>query len=280
MKKNRHYIQIFSAFLFNSYLLGFRDKTIFKGKTKMACVPILNCYSCPSALGACPIGALQASLGDINNKTAFYVLGTIMLFGILVGRLICGFLCLFGFIQDLLYKIPTKKISISAWLDKKLRFVKYIIFISFVIIFPMVLTNKYGLGAPYFCKLICPAGMLEGGIPLVLMSSTLKETIGFLYYWKFCILVFVVIISIFIYRPFCKYICPLGALYGLFNRFSFYRMEIDKNKCIDCKVCERNCRMQVKVLENINSAECIRCMECKNICPKGAIETNFFEKKL
>ncbi|WP_243008465.1 4Fe-4S binding protein [Hungatella hathewayi] len=189
MKKNRHYIQIFSAFLFNSYLLGFRDKTIFKGKTKMACVPILNCYSCPSALGACPIGALQASLGDINNKTAFYVLGTIMLFGILVGRLICGFLCLFGFIQDLLYKIPTKKISISAWLDKKLRFVKYIIFISFVIIFPMVLTNKYGLGAPYFCKLICPAGMLEGGIPLVLMSSTLKETIGFLYYWKFCILV-------------------------------------------------------------------------------------------
>ncbi|WP_434693652.1 4Fe-4S binding protein [Hungatella sp. SB206] len=91
---------------------------------------------------------------------------------------------------------------------------------------------------------------------------------------------FVVIISIFIYRPFCKYICPLGALYGLFNRFSFYRMEIDKNKCIDCKVCERNCRMQVKVLENINSAECIRCMECKNICPKGAIETNFFEKKL
>ena len=268
-------IQLCFAAVLNGYAAGFAKGKIFTGKTKGICIPVLNCYSCPGALGACPIGSAQAILGGKNHKLPYYVLGTLMLFGLLCGRLLCGFVCPFGFIQDLLSKIPVKKISLPKKLDKPLRFLKYIVLALTVIILPLVATDGFGMGVPYFCKYICPAGTLEGGLPLVIKNDFLRNTVGALFGWKVGVLIFILAASVFIRRFFCRYLCPLGAFYALFNRFSLYRLSLDKEKCIDCKKCESVCPMEVEVTKNINSAECIRCGKCKAACPTVSITTDF-----
>lgn len=273
--KFRRVIQIMSAVICNGFALGFKKGTIFQGKTKTMCVPVLNCYSCPGAVGACPIGSLQAVLGDRNHKFSFYVLGTMMLFGILFGRMICGLLCPFGFIQDLLYKIKVPKLTVPQTIDRKLRYLKYGILAGFVVIGPLVFVNAFGMGNPYFCKLICPAGTLEGGIPLVLSNAALKKTIGKLFFWKVSVLAAVILASVFTYRPFCKYLCPLGAFYALFNRFSFYQLTLDQEKCVGCGACERACKMNVRLTQGKDMSECIRCGDCRNACQKDAIKIGF-----
>ncbi|WP_411913849.1 4Fe-4S binding protein [Neofamilia massiliensis] len=271
----RHSFQ-FIWFLFtNSFFEGFKTGKIYQGDLKKLCVPGMNCYSCPGAKGACPIGALQAVIGNANYKFSFYVVGFLFFVGALVGRFVCGFLCPFGLVQDLLYKIPfVKKIQTFKG-DKYLRKLKYLILLIFVIILPMVLVDILGQGSPYFCKLICPVGMLEGGIPLVLLNKTMRSAIGFLYYWKFAILIVTIILSIIIYRPFCKYICPLGAVYSVFNPISVFRYRLDHDKCISCGRCKKVCQMNIDPVKCSNSLECIRCGRCKNACPTQAIDYSF-----
>lgn len=267
----RHGIQGLWGLLTNSYLIGFAQGKIYKGKLKNLCVPGLNCYSCPGAVGACPIGALQAVIGNWNFKFAFYVAGFLMFVGALMGRFVCGWLCPFGLIQDLLHKIPFPKKIKTFHGDKLLRKLKYVILLVFVILLPMVLVDILGQGAPYFCKLICPAGTLEGGIPLVLLNKSMQSALGWLYAWKNVLLLITIFLSIIIYRPFCKYICPLGAVYSVFNPISVFRYRVDKDTCIDCGACAEACKMQVEPVKNVNHPECIRCGECKNACPVKAI---------
>ena len=274
-ERTRHLIQAVSALLMNGNLKGFFQGKIWQGQSKQVCVPGLNCYSCPGALGACPIGSLQAVLNGRQKNLSFYVTGLLILFGTIFGRLICGFLCPFGFLQELLYKIPVRKWRIPKKIDDKLRYLKYVILVVFVLLLPAFLHGTYGIGDPWFCKYICPAGTLEGGIPLVSVNSGLRSMVGVLFSWKILILILVLVASMYIYRPFCKYMCPLGAIYGLFNRFSIYQMQVEKDKCTHCGICEKTCLMQVNVTENINSPECIRCGACKNVCPVHAIKSGY-----
>lgn len=274
-KNKRTILQIIATAITNGYILGFFKGQIFTGKSKIVCTPGLNCYSCPGAVASCPIGALQAVIGGRKHSFSFYVIGILLMFGVLCGRLICGILCPFGLIQDLLYKIKTPKIKLPQQIDKPLRYIKYIILIFPVILLPMFLTNQFGMAQPYFCQWICPVGTLEGGIPLMLTNKGIRDMVGFLFNFKMFLLIVTLISSIYIYRPFCKYICPLGAFYSLFNKYSFYQMKLDKDKCIGCKKCEKQCKMNVKVTKEINSLECIRCGECKDICPQKAISSTF-----
>ena len=276
----RTIIQLAATVFFNGYAAGFFKADIFTGGTKGICVPILNCYSCPGALGACPIGSLQSVFGNTGNRVPFYILGSLMLFGIFFGRLLCGFLCPFGFIQDLLHKIPLKKAIVPKKIDKPLRWVKYAVLLLFVIALPLFTALKDGYTVPYFCEWICPAGTLEAGIPLVILDPTLRALIGALFDWKVVLLVLIVIGSIFVPRFFCRYLCPLGAVYALFNRFAFYRLELDKDKCINCGKCNEICPMAVEVTADINSPECIRCGKCKVVCPADAISHDCLVCKL
>ena len=269
--KMRLWVQIAFTAVTNGYLYGFVSGRIYRGPTKVFCVPGLNCYSCPGALGACPIGAMQAVIGNWNFKFAFYVAGFLMFVGALTGRVVCGWLCPFGLVQDLLHKIPFPKKISSFPGDRLLRKLKYVILLVFVILLPMVLVDVLGQGAPYFCKLICPAGTLEGGIPLVLLNKSMRNALGWLYAWKNLLLIVTIMASMVIYRPFCKYICPLGAVYSVFNPISVFRYRIDREKCVDCGACARACKMQVNPVANGNHPECIRCGVCKKACPVKAI---------
>ena len=271
--RNRSLIQALAALLSNWHVGNFFSGKIYNGTTKHICVPGLNCYSCPGAMGACPIGSLQAVIGDRGHSFSFYVVGVLILFGVLFGRLICGFLCVFGFVQDLLYKIPVKKLKIAQSVDKPLRYLKYAVLLIMVILLPMLLSDAYGTGSPYLCKWICPSGTLLGGIPLVLLNSGLRNAAGFRFAWKTGLLIVILLLAVFYYRPFCKYLCPLGGFYGFFNPIAAYRFRIDQDSCTKCGACQRSCKMDIRVFEQPNSMECIRCGDCMRACPHHAIHS-------
>ena len=270
-RKIRLIVQAAFAAISNGYIKGFVRGEIFTGASKAVCVPGMNCYSCPGALGACPIGSLQATLNAREYKISLYVVGLLVIFGTFLGRFVCGFLCPFGLIQDLLFKIPFVKKIRRLPGEKFLRYFRFFFLAVFVLILPAFVADFTGLGEPWFCKWICPVGTLEGGIPLVLLNSAMRGAAGFIFRWKLAILILTLFSSIIIYRPFCRYVCPLGAIYGVFNKISFYRFKIDTEKCTKCGACQKACKLDIPVYENPNSADCIRCGECKNACPYSAI---------
>ncbi len=265
----RKIIQIVSAIVCNANFSGFINGKIYRGPLKAACVPGLNCYSCPGAIGSCPLGSLQMGFGELQRGFPFYVIGILMFFGALFGRLVCGFLCPFGLIQELLHKIPFLKIKPRS---KNLRYIKYVFLAVFVIIIPVFYVITAGYAEPAFCKYICPAGTLEAGIPLTLLDSKLMALTGFLYYFKIVVLILIVLLSLMILRPFCRFLCPLGAIYGLFNKISLFRYKVQKGSCTSCGTCTKACKMGIDAQNDVNSMECIRCGSCKKACPAGAIQ--------
>lgn len=272
-------VQIAVTALTNGYAAGFVKGKIYTGKTKQLCVPGLNCYSCPGALGSCPIGSLQAVLGSRKYKMSYYIVGILILFGAVFGRFVCGWLCPFGLIQDLIYKIPFGKKLKKLPGDKWLKYLKYAILVGFVILLPLIAVDIVGQGSPWFCKYICPSGTLTAGVPLLLTNPGLRETAGALFTWKFAILAVLLVLRLLVYRPFCRYLCPLGAIYGLFNPIAFYRIKVDQEKCTGCTACQKVCKLDIPVYKKPNSPECIRCGECIRKCPHGALCTTFTKNK-
>lgn len=275
----RTVVQLGWTALTNGYAAGFAKGTIYKGELKSVCVPGLNCYSCPGAFGSCPIGSLQAVLGDRNHWFSFYVVGFLLLVGAVLGRFVCGWLCPFGLVQDLLHKIPFPKKRKRLPGDRVLKYLRYVVLVGFVIVLPLTVLDVVGQGSPWYCKYICPSGTLFAGIPLVASNPALQSALGWIFNWKVAILVVLLLLSVVVYRPFCRYLCPLGAIYGLFNPIAFYRYEVDKDKCVDCGLCARACGFGIRTNETPNSPECIRCGECLKACPHGAICSTLSRRK-
>lgn len=284
----RRWTQIAGTLAANPWFVYFSTRTIYQGKAKGICFPGFNCYACPLALFSCPIGSLQHSLAILSPRAnassaagalaqagrqsashslaaLLYVAGFIGLIGVAVGRLFCGWLCPFGFLQDLLYKIPTPKLRMPRWM----RFGKYFALAFVAMLLP------YLTGVQWYSRL-CPAGALEGTIPLKALPprAPLPE-IGWFFWLKIGILVFFLVWMVVTKRPFCRAACALGASWALFAPISLYRMGVDPDACTFCDKCREVCPVDINIFDDANSPECIRCLGCKKVCPSGAVSSGF-----
>ncbi len=265
----RKLIQVYAALLYNANIKGYISGEIYKSETtKYMCVPGLNCYSCPGAVGACPLGAFQNSLAESNVRAPYYVLGILGIFGLMLARTICGFLCPVGLGQELLYKIRTPKLKKNR-VTRVLSYFKYVLLVGLVIIIPLMYAMR-NMPLPGFCKYICPAGTLGGAIGLLINpnNSDMFAMLGGQFAWKFSLLVVFIVASIFIFRFFCRFFCPLGAIYGFFNRIALIGVKVEKDNCTDCGKCVAVCKMDIK---RVGDHECINCGECIPVCPTKAI---------
>lgn len=276
--KKRRWFQAISFLAINAYIPAWFKGEIFQGSIKGTCVPVLNCYSCPSAVGACPMGAMQNffatakfNLSIAQYQFGLYVIGFLGAVGALAGRIPCGWLCPFGFFQELMYKIRTKKFRIP----KFLTYMKYVVLVLFVVLFPLLIMDPYGFGQTWFCKWICPAGTLEAGVSLAAINANIRSQLGALYSWKIGVLVLFLVWMVVSKRPFCRTTCPLGAIFALFNKVSLFRMVWYEDKCTKCDKCLKDCPVDIKAYEEPNSPECVRCLKCIDSCPFGALDHQF-----
>lgn len=259
-------VQILSALGMNSYLQAFVKKSIYQGKLKGFPCPALNCYACPLSRFACPIGSLQHY--SVIRAMPFYLMGILGVIGFSTGRAPCGWVCPFGFLQDLLYKIRTVKIRIPHLFS----YIKFVILVGVAIVIP------YFTHEAWFSKL-CPAGILEGGIPIIVWNpetgglSNLRHLVGWLFFTKLGILIFIVGFSVIAKRPFCRIFCPLGAIFAIFNRFSLLQINLVEEKCTkeECDMCRRVCPMDISIYRNTADVDCIRCGRCVTVCPEDAL---------
>jgi len=266
MSKFRLAVQLLFTIITNGYVYGFMQGKIYRGNLKHFCVPGLNCYSCPGALASCPLGALQALLNQRGFQIPFAALGFFFLFGSILGRAVCGFLCPFGLVQDLLYKIPFLRKRKRLPFHNVLKYGKYVVLVGLVCVGSAFLFEGFAK-VPAFCKYLCPSGTLLGALPLFGADAAMREQIGGLFFWKLGVLAVLLLLSVKVYRPFCQYLCPLGAIYGWFNRFSLVQVHWVKEDCIFCGACEKACPVALKVEEISRSPECIRCGRCTEVCP-------------
>jgi ferredoxin-type protein NapH len=205
-----------------------------------------------------PAHGIRVALENGQNFFGLYVIGTMGVLGGIFGRLICGWACPFGLIQELLHKIPSRKFNIP----QKLNYIKYFFLVVFVIIQPLTVVDGFGYGEIWYCKYVCPAGTLEAGLPMLILQPSLGQTIGYLFYNKLMILVGFIIWSILASRPFCRTACPLGAFYALFKNLKLVKLRLVEENCTQCKECHSVCPMGVKFNESPENAECISCLKC------------------
>ncbi|MGD9496203.1 MAG: 4Fe-4S binding protein [Armatimonadota bacterium] len=248
----RRPVQLITAFLLNARFLF---------DARSVCFPALNCWACPTASVACPLGALQNALGDmrLGGPLPIYVLGSMVAISAVIGRSMCGWLCPFGLFQDLLARLRRRHLKLPAWTG----YGKYVMLVGLAIILP------YLTSVPWFCK-FCPQGTLQGGIPQPLLYAELRALIGGWWFLKVGILAAFVVASIFFRRPFCRSFCALGAIFSLFNRISLIRMHFSPEKCVDCMWCVRVCPAGIDPRTELGGMNCVQCMKCAG-CPYHAI---------
>jgi NAD-dependent dihydropyrimidine dehydrogenase PreA subunit len=232
---------------------------------------VFHCYSCPLSSFACPVGvaANYAALLPVCGEVPYLLIGMLLVVGAVSGSLACGWACPFGFLQDGLARIPVPKLRLPAWAGS----LRYVVLVGLVLVLPMVLGYR---GVPFddqalsICR-VCPAGALEAGVPYSVKSYLAGG--GWLMSWfKTAILVAFIGVAVFVHRPWCRLLCPLGGLLALFNRVSLFHLRFNGKECVECNLCRSRCSMGVKVDEAVNVTGCIRCLECTTC---GALEPGF-----
>ena len=261
--------QILFFLMQNPLLKNFFTGGIYQGNLKMICTPGLNCYSCPAAVTSCPVGAMQNFLAGAQRSISIFITGFLLATGIVFGRFICGYVCPMGLLQDLLYKIKSPKLILRL---RYARYIKYAVLILLVFVLPFAVRHELsGLGETWFCKYICPSGTIFGALPLLTANGFLRGFIGVQFYIKTAVASFLVFTQVFVYRFFCRTLCPLGAVYSLFNKVAFIRTHHDRSKCNKCGQCAKVCAVCVNPVTQANSPECVRCGKCKTACSAKAL---------
>lgn len=238
-------------------------------QVKWLCSPVMNCHSCPLAWFACPIGVFVHFAG--YNVFPFLALGVVLLVGVLLGRLLCGWVCPFGFLQDMLHKIPTRKFR----LPRVMSYFKYVVLIAMVFLLPFLLgaTTMFS-----FCR-VCPASSIQATIPHWAAGGFGGLSLATVV--KLYLLLAVVALAIFSSRSFCKAFCPIGALLAPLNHVSFWFVKGPEDHCVSCKSCDKACivdgepsRRYAKGLPASRANDCVVCHECESKCPPGKSANN------
>jgi ferredoxin-type protein NapH len=216
------------------------------------CSPVFHCYSCPLALFACPIGVM-ANFSALHI-VPFIALGTLLVVGGAVGAFVCGWACPFGFLQDLAAKVPLPKLRLPSWTGN----LRYVVLIGLVLLIPFFFKE----GHPLFICAVCPAGGLEGAVPNVVQQAVAGKAIPWPGPVKLGVIAGFVLAIFVTYRPWCSLFCPLGAIYGLFNRTSVFFLRFHPDRCVSCKACHKMCKYGVKPDERASDPRCIRCLAC------------------
>jgi len=205
------------------------------------------------------IAANYAALFPVAFEIPFLLLGVLILSGALVGSLICGWACPFGFLQDLLAKITPKKLTLPGWTGH----LRFVVLVGLVIALPMIFGAR---GIPFeeqsvsICR-TCPAGALEAGLPFSI-ASVWSGKAWLMSIFKTLLLAGFVVSAIVIYRPWCRLFCPLGGWLALFNRWSLFHLQFKGQACVECNLCRTRCPANVKLDLNANAINCVRCLEC------------------
>ena len=230
---------------------------------KWFCNPVLSCHSCALAYFACPIGVFVHYSG--YHLFPFFAIGMVAVFGVLIGRMLCGWVCPFGFLMDLLHKIPSPKFTLPNWTG----YTKYLILALTVFLTPYLFGESTLLS---YCRL-CPASAIQVTIP-----NLIQNGFGTANAWTFAklgVLAAIVLLAIMSERAFCKTLCPIAAIMGPFNYLSFWAMKNPgPQPCPGCKLCDKACptdvqpltRMAVDIPAN-RTDDCIVCHDCQNACP-------------
>ncbi len=224
------------------------------------CGPVFHCYSCPLATFACPIGVLAGF--SALHVFPFFAVGMLLVVAGIFGAFICGWVCPFGFLQDLLAKIPTPRFRLPAWTTH----LRYVVLVALVLVVPYLFGETHPL---YICRL-CPAGALEGAVPDMAKAALAGHAVSLPSLAKTSVTLLVLAAMFFTWRPWCTTLCPLGAIYGLANRFSAVFLRFNPSACNSCSACHKLCRFGVKPDRRANDPRCVRCLEC-TACPQSAL---------
>jgi len=297
--------QLVSLVLLNSWIWGPAGRYV--------CVPVLNCYACSLATTACPIGSISAFA--LVSQIPYYIIGTLGLVGATMGRFFCGWVCPFGFLQDLLFRIRTRKFRLFRGANA----LKYLLLFGLVIAAPRFLEEPppppipaWAMGQPGappaasqtptptgsdrvvkqtspsydYCALICPAGTLEAGVPALVINRAVREKMTPKSWMKLGILAFVLVLMVFSRRSFCRMLCPLGAAMALCSRASLLRLETDRSRCTRCHKCVSACPTRARQVPEPTrrkeaTAECLNCLDCVKVCPEpGALRARLGNRSI
>jgi len=265
LKFKQRVVQTLSLIVLNSNVRG--------AETFGFCLPVMHCNTCPWSWTLCPVYKLTelVQFHEPLVSVEWLVIAAIFAVCAFVGRFFCGWICPAGFVQDLLYKIPSPKFSIPI----HMQWLKY----GFLFITVVAVAYFIGKEVPAFFCAYCPTSTIESIIPAMIFSP--EYVLGAAGYWRFPVLALVLLLAVTSARSFCKIMCPIGAMVAITNKFSLFSIKLSADKCIHCHKCDKSCPMDVPVEKCATTGkkvsrdlECVECLTCEGVCPTTAISNN------
>ncbi|MDI6846679.1 MAG: 4Fe-4S binding protein [Candidatus Bathyarchaeia archaeon] len=283
----RRVIQFLSFILFSAVIFNLGELPLL--------LPVLWTWGIePNTVGDA-FTAIQFTLSgwkDNNVVFPWLAIASFLIIGILLGKSLCGWICPFGFIQDLIGFIKRKKMKLSPRTHESMIYVKYAVLsialfvsVTFSIVKLVGISRSYEEALGIFAKApfttLSPAETLFSTLLQILSNSDSEILSNPLFWTQLFIMVGVLVFAAYVPRGWCKYFCPHGAIMAVLNRFSFLGLRRDLVKCAkgECRLCVEACPMQVRILdspwEKFSDPECIYCLKCVDSCPNKAIKLKY-----